>query len=97
MIIGTPNSIYNLDKDLGSTPYLIVGDGDCRISRELVKSLGLIVDDTLIWSNHIDYISGKVKRGVGLIKKTSKYLDKNYRTFVETHFMYSTFTKLWQS
>ena len=77
MIIGTPNSICNLYKDLGRTPYLIVGDGDCRIRRvKSVKSLGLTVDDTLTWSNHIDYISGKVKRGVGIIKKTSKYLDK---------------------
>ena len=35
----------------------------------------------------------KVKQGVGIIKKTSKYLDKNYllvlyRTFVETQFRY---------
>ena len=78
MIIGTPNSsICNFDKDPGSTPYLIVGDGDCRIRRvKLVKSLGLIVYDTLTWSNHIDYISGKVKQGVGIIKKTTEYLDK---------------------
>ena len=46
MIIGTPNSICNLDKDPGGTPYLIKGDGDCRIRRvKLVKSLGLKVDD----------------------------------------------------
>ena len=94
MIIGTPNSICNFDKDPGSTPYLIVGDGDYRIRRvNLVKSLGLIMDDTLTWSNHIDYISGKVKQGVGIMKKTSKYLDKNSllmlcRTLVETHFRY---------
>ena len=50
MIIGRPNSICNLDKDPGGIPNLIVGDGDCRIRRvKLVKSLGLIVDDTLTW------------------------------------------------
>ena len=86
MITGTPNSICNLDKDPGGTLYLIVGDSDRRIRRvKLVKSLGLIVDDTLTWSN--------LKRSVGIIKKTSKYLDKNsllmlYRTLVETHFRY---------
>ena len=38
MITGAPNSICNLDKDPGGTPYLIVGDGDCRIRRvTLVK------------------------------------------------------------
>ena len=92
MIIGTPNSICNFDKDPGSTPYLIVGDGDRRSRRvKSVKSLGLIVDDTLTWSNYILYISGKVNRGVSIIKKTSKYLDKNsllmlYRTFVEARY-----------
>ena len=95
MISGTPNSICNLDKDPGGAPYLIVGDGDCRIRRvKSVKSLGLIVDGTRTWSNYNVYISGKVKRGFGIIKKTSKYLDKNsflmlYRTFMETHFRYS--------
>ena len=48
MIIGTPNSINKLDKEPGSTPYMIVTTDDCRIRRvKLVKSLGLIVDDTL--------------------------------------------------
>ena len=59
----------------------------------LAKSLGLIVDDTPTWSNHIDYICGKVKRGVGIIKKASKHQAKSsllmlYRTSVETHLMY---------
>ena len=73
---------------------MIVGADGCRIRRvKLIKSLGLIVDDTLTWSNHIEYISTKVKRGIGVIKKTSKYLDKSsllmlYRTLVETHFRY---------
>ena len=72
MIIGTPNSICSLDKDPGSTPYLMVVDGDCRLRRvKLVKSLGLIVDDTLTWSNHF-YISGKVKQGVGIKNKQNK-------------------------
>ena len=94
MIIGTPNSINKLDKEPGSTPYMIVTTDNCRIRRvKLVKSLGLIVDDTLTWLNHIEYITGKVKRGIGAMKKTSNYLDRNsllmlYRTSVETHFRY---------
>ena len=76
MIIGTQNSICNLDKDPGGTLYLIVGDGDCKIKKvKFVKFLGLIVHNTLPWSNHIDYISVKVKRDVGIIKKASKYLE----------------------
>ena len=63
MIIGTPNSISKLDMDPSGTPYMIVGASDCRIRRvKLVKCLGLIVDDTLSWSDHIDYISTKIRR-----------------------------------
>ena len=94
MIIGTPKSIKKLDADPGSTPYMIVAaDGSIIRRVKLVKSLGLIVDDTLTWSNHIEYISTKMKRGIGVIKKTSKYLDKHsllmlYRSLVETHLRY---------
>ena len=64
MIIGTPNSISKLDRDPSGTPYMTEGAIDCRIRRvKLVKSLGLIVDATLTWSDHIDYISTKIKRG----------------------------------
>ena len=62
MIIGTPNSTSKLDRDPSGTLYIIVGASDCRIRRvKLVKSLGLIVDDALTWSDHIDYISTKIK------------------------------------
>ena len=62
MIIGAPNSISKLDRDPSGTPCMIVGASDCRIRRvKLVRSLGLIVDDTLTWSDHIDYISTKIK------------------------------------
>ena len=94
MIIGTSNSISKLDRDPGGTPHMIVGTSDCRIRRvKLVKSLGLIVDDTLTWLDHIDYISTEIKRGIGIMKKTSKFLDKNallmlYTALVETHIRY---------
>ena len=94
MIVGTPNSISKLYRVPGGTPYVIVGASDCSIRRvKLVESLGLIVDDTLTWSDHTDYISTKIKRGIGVMKKTSKFLDKNsllmlYRTLVETHLRY---------
>ena len=48
MIIGTPNSISKLHRDLSDTPYMTVGASDCRIRRvKLVKCLRLIVDNTL--------------------------------------------------
>ena len=94
MIIGIQNGIGKLDRNPDGTPYMIVGASDCRIRRvKSVKSLGLMVDDTLTWSDHIDYISTEIKRRIGVMKKTSKCLDKNsllmlYRTLIETHFRY---------
>ena len=95
VIIGTLNSISKLDRDPSGTPCnMIVGASGCCIRRvKLVKSLGLTVDDTLTWSDDVDYISAKIKRGIGVMKKTSKFLDKDsllmlYRTLVETHLRY---------
>ena len=60
MIIGTPNSINKLDKEPGSTPYMILTTDDCRIRRvKLVKSLGLIVNDTLTWLTILNILLGK--------------------------------------
>ena len=58
---------------------MIVGASDCRIRRvKLVKSLGLMVDDTLTWSDHIDYISTKIKRGIGVMKKQVKEVASKF-------------------
>ena len=78
MITGTPNSISKLNQDPRSTLYMIVATDDCGIIRvKLVKSLCLIVDETLTWSIYIECISVKVKQGIVVIKRISRYLDKN--------------------
>ena len=76
MIIPTPNSMSKLDRDRNGTPYMIVGASDFRTVKS-VKSLVLIVNDTLTWSDHIDYISSKIKRDIGVMKRTIKFLYKN--------------------
>ena len=54
--------------DPDGTPYVIMA-ADCRIRRaKLLRSLDLIVDDTLTMFNHTEYISGKLKRGIGITK-----------------------------
>ena len=56
MIIGTTNGLEKLDKCPVSTPYLISSGPDCHIRRvRCVKYLGIIVDDTLTWEEHIEY------------------------------------------
>ena len=51
-----------------TTPYIISEDG-CQIRRvESVKYLDLIVDDTLTWAEHVDYISAKIVKTLELSK-----------------------------
>ena len=38
------------------------------------KIFGHFVDDTLTWEEHIEYVSVKIKRGIGILKVTGKFL-----------------------
>ena len=59
-----------------TTPYLISMDGFTIKRTKVVKYLGLVVNDALTWSQHIDYISTKIARGVGILKRTRSFLHK---------------------
>ena len=42
----------------------------CKINEaEETKFLGVIIDNTLKWSNHLKYISGKIAKRIGVIIK----------------------------
>ena len=44
-----------------------------NISRvEYTKFLGVIIDSTLSWQHHIDYISTKISKNIGIIRKARK-------------------------
>ena len=58
-----------------------------------MKYLGLIVDDTLTWEKHIEYISTKINRNIGILKGTQNFLPKSslitlYKTLIERFFRY---------
>ena len=66
MIIGTSKRLNILEQTPETTPYIISVDG-CQIRRvKSVKYLGLIVDDTLTWAEHVDYISTKIRKTLEL-------------------------------
>ena len=73
-----------------TTPYIISVDG-CQIRRvKSVKYLGLIVDDTLTWAEHVDYISTKIRKNIGIIKRVRTFLPRHslltlYRTLIEPY------------
>ena len=60
MVTGSQNKLNNMDSDPVTTPYLISIDGFTIKRTMVVKYLGLVVDDALTWSRHIDYISAKI-------------------------------------
>ena len=93
VVIGSQNKLNNMDSDPMTTPYLISID-DFTIKRtKVVKYLGLVVDNALTWSQHIDYISNKIAQGVGILKRTRSFLPKQslltlYQSMIEPYFRY---------
>ena len=57
------------------------------------KFLGVIIDNKLTWKEHISYICGKVAKGIGIISKIRKYLNRNtlldlYYSFIYPYLTY---------
>ena len=52
------------------------------------KFLGVIIDNKLTWKEHISYICGKVAKGIWIISKVRKYLNKNTLLDLYNSFIY---------
>ena len=93
MLIGTSQRLNQLDQNPESTPYAIV-IGQKQVRRvKLVKYLGMIVDDKLTWSQHVDYISSEITRNIGILKCIRHFIPKEsllllYHTLIEPYFKY---------
>ena len=65
-----------------------------NISRtNTAKFLGVIIDETLSWKNHINNIKGKISKNIGIIKRLKyklpeKTLNTLYNTLVFPYFNY---------
>ena len=92
MMIGTLQRLNMLDQTAETTPNISVDS--CQIRRvKSVKYLVLIVDDTLTWDEHVDYISTKISRNIGIIKCIRTFLPRHslltvYRTLIEPYLRY---------
>ena len=78
MIIGTSHRLNKLDSLPESTPYLILINGSYIRRVKQVKYLGLIVDDKLKWEEHIEYISSKIIRNIGVLKRTLAFIPNTH-------------------
>ena len=79
-------------KDTTNLIALRVGDKLIRRTKK-VKYIGVILDEQLTCRDHIDYISAKIKRNIGAIKRIrnslpKEYLEMLYKTVVKPHFRY---------
>ena len=57
------------------------------------KFLGVYIDDKLTWKKHIDHVSKKLSRGIGVICKARRLLNLNamktlYHSFIYPYLMY---------
>ena len=47
------------------------------MQKSSTKMLGVIIDDRLSWSEHINAVNGKISKINGILFKLSKYLNSN--------------------
>ena len=60
---------------------------------EKIKFLGVVLDARLLWKAHVQYVSNKLAKGIGILCKAKKYLNREtlvnmYYTFVYPYFTY---------
>jgi hypothetical protein len=61
MLIGSHQRLSTVETD----PILEFGDTNIKRVKH-PKSLGIIIDEQLLWKNQIEAISGKVSKGIGI-------------------------------
>ena len=66
------------------TEYMIIGSKSRINSRvKTTKSLGLMIDESLIWNAQVDRITGKVNSGVSILRRQRDMVD--YQTLIVTY------------
>ena len=68
-------------------------DGHKIDETDHTKFLGVVIDSKLTWKHHISYITGRIAKGIGVITKARKLLDKDtlitlYYTFIYPYLCY---------
>jgi hypothetical protein len=88
MLIGSHQRLSTIETDL------ILEFGDTKIKQvKHAKSLGIIIDEQLLWKNQIEAISGKVSKGIGMLRRLKNCVPKTtlikvYNALVVPYFDY---------
>ena len=95
MLIGSRQRLAKLtlepNKCIGSDPIKRVRD---------TKILGVYIDESLTWSNHIDKITKKITTGISAVKRLRDFASRNvlvsvYNALIMPHFHYCC--EVWDS
>ena len=88
MLIGSRQRLSQIIAD----PILSIGSESIkRVSS--TKTLGVTVDECITWKDHIDEVAKKAAKGIGILRRSKGFLDKDtlktiYSAFVLPHFDY---------
>ena len=83
------NSLHHICYEKITRPNLNVQIEDHPMDETYqTKFLSVIIDSNLTWKQHIMYISGKIAKGNGIIKKARKVIDKETLVTLYHHFIY---------
>ena len=86
MVIGTLQRLNQLDSSPESTPYAIVVDDGQEVRRvKIVKYLGMMVNDKLVWDRHVDYISSKITRNMASLSVLDTLYHRNLCCYFTIH------------
>ena len=87
MLIGSRQRLNDIQ-----TPTIRLGDTEVNRVSE-IKTLGVVVDDQLLWKNHVDATIAKVSKGIGMLRRMKPYVPKFtlmhvYNALIMPHFDY---------
>ena len=68
-------------------------NGEKLKHEKCIKYLGILIDSSLSWKPHIEFISKKIRRSIGVLSKIRHYVDINtliqlYHTLVQPFLIY---------
>ena len=84
--------VFSLRKSYSvSDDVILKGEGIEQVST--FRFLGVIIDNKLCWSDHIQYIKKKLSKGIGILHKAKKILRKEslltlYNCFIYPYIIY---------
>ena len=81
-------SIRHKNKGAAKPQIDLYIDGHKITESSETKFVGIFIDNNLAWKYHINYISGKIAKGIGIITKARRLLDKESSITLYYSFIY---------